>query len=99
MFDTSHNVYLWIHVMGGGFFAGLIYYLTRRFTFESREKFAVIGVIALAIIWECLEYLVWGISVYASMQTFLIDALQDIAGAVIMAVMVVVAISKNQLFY
>lgn len=79
-----NNKWLWFHVLGGGFLAKILLLLFKN------GQLAVDIVIASAILWELLEYLKKDVvKIYGNKKRFFLDSLGDIAGAVIMAIIVV----------
>jgi len=84
------NTWLWFHILGGGFLAKVFMWLFGKIQKKyDRKHLAILVVLFIAVGWEVLEYSM-GIQNYGNdMKRFLIDAIQDIAGAVIMALIVV----------
>jgi hypothetical protein len=77
------NTWLWFHILGGGIAA-------KVFNLFMTEQLSVLAVLAGAIIWEIYEYLSDDVEkIYGSKKRFYLDAIQDIAGAVIMAIIVI----------
>lgn len=78
------NKWLWFHVMAGGFLSRLIIH------FFHSGQLAVDIVLGLAVVWEILEYFKDDVEKnYGNKKHFFLDALGDIAGAVAMAIIVV----------
>ena len=78
------NKWLWFHIMAGGFLAKILFLIFKN------GQLAVDIVIALAILWELLEYLKNDIiKIYGNKKRFFLDSLGDIVGAVIMAIIVI----------
>jgi len=76
------NTWLWVHILGGGFFA-------KVFLIWLQPQLAVTAVFGVAVAWEIGEYIFKDVEkTYGSKKRFYKDALQDIAGAVIMAIIV-----------
>ena len=76
------NTWLWFHILGGGILAkiALIWLV---------PQLAVTAVLVIAILWEIYEYIADDVEkIYGSKKCFYKDALQDIAGAVLMAIVV-----------
>lgn len=78
------NRWLWVHILGGGCFG----YLFNQFFTAQISVSCVIGV---AFLWEVFEYIKDDVEkIYGSKKRFYLDAIQDIAGAVVMAIIVVI---------
>ncbi len=76
---VTKNVWLWFHILAGGF-------LMRVFLHLLDPQRAFISVLAIAVIWEIIEYFMSNIEqIYGSKKAFAADALGDIIGACIMA--------------
>jgi len=78
------NSYLWFHILGG-------VYLCKFFLkIGLAPQLALLCVLGVAIAWEVLEYYKDDVEkVYGSKKRFYKDALQDIGGALIAAIGVV----------
>ena len=82
LLHLGRNTHLWAHILGGGFFC-------KVFLYFMQPQLSVTGVLILAILWEIGEYIFDDVEeTYGSLKRFLLDAIQDIAGAVIMAIIV-----------
>ena len=84
----KYNVWIWFHIMAGGFFAklGLIW-------FDRWDSLLIVSV--CAICWEYVEFFVDGgidgmIRIYGSLEKWFYDSLGDVVGAVLMALVVVI---------
>jgi hypothetical protein len=54
------------------------------------EQQAIASVFVLAVVWEVYEYLKDDVSaIYGSKKAFFVDAVQDVFGALLMAIVVV----------
>ena len=86
------NTWLWFHILGGGILAKLFMAFFGRIAKKyDRRHLAVIAVFLFAVAWEIFEYTFFGLGAYGGdLKRFIIDALQDIAGAVIMAIVVAI---------
>lgn len=79
-YAVKNNVWLWFHIMAGGF-------LMRVFLHFMSDQTAFLSVLAIAVLWEIIEYFVTDINaIYGSRKVFLTDSLGDVAGACIMAI-------------
>ena len=80
---TIGNVFLVYHLFGG-----LV--LGRFFGLWKRGVNPVLMVLCVAILWEVLElYLNGGIGIYGGTMNYIADTIGDIAGAVLMAWVIV----------
>ena len=78
-----NNTWLWFHILGGGILAKIA-------LIWLQPQLAVITVLGIAILWEVFEYIKDDVEkIYGSKKRFYKDALQDIFGALIMAIVVV----------
>lgn len=79
---TQGNWFLWFHMLAGGALAiGLRYIM-------SNKRQIILMVFAIAVLWEILEVYIWGWAVYGNDLNAFADALGDVLGAVIIAMMV-----------
>ncbi len=84
-YAVYQNRWLWFHIIAGGFLARLIVH------FFHNGQLAVDVVLGLAIVWEIFEYFKDDVEkIYGSKKRFFLDALGDIAGAVVMAIIMVI---------
>ena len=74
------NVWLWSHIILGGIVAKILLYFFRRE--KWRKLLTVVGVLTLGIVFEVFEYLFLT-------PVGIFDSGGDVAGAVIMALIVV----------
>ncbi|MCK5608039.1 hypothetical protein KAR91_39530 [Candidatus Pacearchaeota archaeon] len=81
----TKNSWLWFHVLGGGIIAkACLLWIT------SIPQLAFIITFGIAICWEILEYNISNINqVYGSQKRFFGDAIGDVFGACVMALVVV----------
>lgn len=78
----TENKWLWVHILGGGFFAKI--FLTR---YEPQQ--AVLLVLGVALLWEVGEFILSDVErIYGSRKRFYLDAIGDIIGALTMALVV-----------
>jgi hypothetical protein len=82
-----HNVWCWFHIIAGGIGAKVLHLYTDKWN-------ALLFIVALAILWECFEFLYDGgipgmIKIYGSVERWLYDCAGDIIGASFMALIVV----------
>jgi hypothetical protein len=83
LFSFNKNVWLWFHILFGGIGA-------KVFSFFLQPNQAVGLVFLVAVLWEVFEYTKDDVEkIYGSKKAFFVDAIQDIAGALIMAIVVV----------
>ncbi len=92
-YAVLRNMWLWFHMMAGGFLAKA--WMGGWLFFNPVPDFvAVRNVFMLAIAWELLEFLWLRVirgninSVYGSQRNFFMDAFGDIMGALFMAIIV-----------
>ena len=84
-FMIFRNVWLWFHVLAGG--AGAKMFMGY---FSLQPNHAVFAVFMGALLWEIFEYNLQNIeAVYGSKGAFLLDAVGDVLGALLMAIIVV----------
>jgi hypothetical protein len=77
------NKWLWFHILGGGI-------LTKLFLIWFTAQTSVLLVLLVAVLWEVYEALKDDVEkIYGTKKRFYKDALQDIAGALIMSLVVV----------
>ena len=77
------NTWLWFHILGGGV-------LTKIFLIWFTGQVTVLLVLAIAVLWEVFEFIKDDVNkIYGSRKRFYLDAIQDIAGAVIMGLVIV----------
>lgn len=82
--SVNKNVWLWFHILAGGIGAKL-------FNLFLSPNHSVGLVLVIAMLWEVFEYVKDDVkAIYGSKKAFFIDAIQDVAGALIMAVVVVI---------
>lgn len=80
----ANNKFLWFHLISGAVAAKII-------NIWLHPQLTVIIVLVCAILWEVFEYVKDDVEkIYGSKKRFYKDALQDIAGAVIMSIVVVI---------
>jgi hypothetical protein len=85
LFSVNRNVWLWFHILGGG--VGAKFFHTAM---KMTEQQAIASVFVLAVVWEVYEYLKDDVSaIYGSKKAFFVDAVQDVFGALLMAIVVV----------
>ncbi len=78
-----NNKWLWFHIIGGGI-------LAKIFLIWFAPQLAFICVAVVAILWEIYEYFKDDVKrIYGSKKRFYLDAIGDIVGALIMALVVV----------
>ena len=83
LFSFNKNVWLWFHILFGGIGA-------KVFSLFLQPNQAVGLVFLVAVLWEVFEYVKDDVeSIYGSKKAFFVDAIQDVAGALIMAIVVV----------
>ena len=79
------NKWLWFHILAGGILAKL------ALAFFKNGQIAMEIVLLSAILWEIFEYFKDNVGkIYGSKKHFFLDSLGDIAGAVIMAIIIVI---------
>lgn len=78
------NTWLWFHILGGGILAKIL-------LIWLHPQLAVLTVLGVAVLWEIGEYVFDDVEkTYGSKKRFYKDALQDIFGALIMAIVVAI---------
>jgi len=76
------NVYLWFHILAGGFGA-------RVLSLFLKAKTAFYTVLGIAVSWEIIEIFIDGTSrTYGTVFRWAMDSTGDILGAVVMAAIV-----------
>ncbi|EHO40370.1 hypothetical protein Calab_0731 [Caldithrix abyssi DSM 13497] len=84
-YAVYRNKWLWFHILGGGILAKLALAIFKN------GQIAVDIVLLSAILWEIFEYFKDDVEkIYGSKKRFFLDALGDIAGALIMATIMVI---------
>lgn len=77
------NRWLWVHIIGGALVA-------KFFQYVYANQVILLIVLAGAIMWEILEFFISDVEkIYGSKRRFFLDALGDVFGAVLMALIVI----------
>lgn len=77
------NKYLWFHILGGGI-------LTKIALIWFSAQVSILVVLGVAILWEVFEFITDDVEkIYGSKKRFYLDSLQDIGGAFLMSIVVV----------
>lgn len=95
--SLCHNQWLWFHMIAGGIGFYLCFWLLDWLFNRKLKKLdilydvrplAILLVVALALLWEVFEY-TQGLSAYGGdKKRFYLDAMGDIGGAAIIAILV-----------
>lgn len=85
MMINIRNSFLWFHILAGVYLCKLFLML------GVSDQLAVLSVLTVAITWEGWEY-AYGdiIETYGNKKRFFLDAIQDIVGALLAAIGVVI---------
>ena len=89
-YGILNNRWLWFHILGAAVLARLFLY----FGYTDQHAFGL--VLMIALLWEVIEYF-WKmeikknlLSTYGSEKRFFLDAFGDIAGAVIISLIILI---------
>ncbi|APF20385.1 hypothetical protein Calab_1465 [Caldithrix abyssi DSM 13497] len=84
-YAVYQNKWLWFHILGGGILAKLALAIFKN------GQIAMEIVLLVAVLWEIFEYFKDDVEkIYGSKKRFFLDALGDIAGAALMAFIIIV---------